>query len=218
LRFVFGANSLWRARGWFIADIEPVAAEALTVGFVPRWDGNLSWHWPWAGAGDPLFRVETRPDPDAAWQLVFEENLEPIGAQQYGVAGSRVLPSLTGSARQRHQIRVLGPRPAGQVASQPIVVYPDGDDGVTMVLSEPWPNPAHGAVRLVLDIPSGNTAVLRILDVRGRLVTTRHYEAGQQLAVWDGRAGNGAQVASGIYYLRLEGSGPVLTRKVVLVH
>ncbi len=218
LRFVFGANSLWRARGWFIADIEPVAAEALTVGFVPRWDGNLSWHWPWAGAGYPLFRVETRADQDAAWQLVFEENLEPIGTQQYGVASSRVLASLTGADRQRHQVRVLGPRPSGQVASQAIVVYPDGGDGVKMVLGTPWPNPARDAVRFLLDIPTGNKGVLRIFDVRGHLVTTRHYEAGQQLVVWDGRADSGAQVASGIYYLRLEGSGPVLTRKVVLVH
>ena len=85
-------------------------------------------------------------------------------------------------------------------------------------MGTPWPNPAGGEVRFLLDIPNDSKGVLRIYDVRGRLVQTRQFDAGQQLVVWDGRSENGARVASGIYYLRLEGSGPVLTRKVVLIH
>ncbi len=218
LRLVFGANSLWRARGWFIADIEPVLASETPVGFVAEWNGDLSWSWPWSAAGDPVFRVETRSDGGSAWSTVLEESLEPVGAQRYGVPGSTILAALSGAARQRHQIRIVGPRPAGRVASQQIVVYPDGGDGVTAVMGEPWPNPANGEVRFLLDIPTDSKGLLRIYDVRGRLILTRHFDAGQQLVVWDGRSENGARAATGIYYIRLEGSGPVLTRKVVLIH
>ena len=69
-----------------------------------------------------------------------------------------------------------------------------------------------------LDIPAGDEAVLKIYDVRGRLVRTARYGAGRRFVAWDGRSASGARAAAGLYLLRLEGTGPVLTRKVVLLH
>jgi len=218
LRLVFASNTLWRARGWFIADIEAIAAESAYKTFALTWDGDLHWSWPWPAAGDLWFAIESRADDEAPWQPVLDELFEPDGVQTYGVSGARILAELNLSRRQRHQVRVIGRRPAGDVASAAIVIYPDGGDGAAVRLGDPWPNPSPGLVRFLLEVPASGTGVLHIYGLRGRRIQTLRYGPGQHLAVWDGRDNDGARVAAGIYYLRLEGTGPVVTRKVVLIH
>ncbi len=218
LRLVFGSNTLWRARGWFIAEIEALVGEPEVTAFLPSWDGDLHWRWPWRDAGDPWFAIETRSGDLAPWVPLLEGLFEPEGVQTYGISGTRILAALTINARHRHQIRVIGRRPVGEVASSAIVIYPDGGDGAKVLLGEPWPNPSAGLVRFQLEVPVNGRGILKIYDLRGRRVQTLPYGPGQHLALWDGRDQDGVRVAAGIYYLRLEGSGPVLTRKVVLIH
>jgi len=218
LRLVFGANTRWRARGWFIADMEAVTGPSTAPGFLPQWDGNLHWTWPWTNAADPYFLVQSRPDDEAAWAFVLDGMFAATDGQNFGVAGSRVLAALGGGERHRHQVRVVGRRPAGEVASRAVVIYPDGGDGQKIIMGDPWPNPTVGTVRFMLDVPAGRVGTLRVFDLRGRLLLTRQFGPGQQMVVWDGRSDSGARAAAGVYYFRLEGTGSVLTRKVVLIH
>jgi len=218
LRLVFAANSVWRARGWFVADIEPLPTGDGIVDFAATWDGDLVWTWPWAGLATIPFSVETRRDPGAQWVLVQSGDFAAGVSGSYRLDGSLIAGSLNGGARHRHELRVVGLRPSGMVASQATVVYPDGGDGRGEVLGAPWPNPAAGPIRFLLAVPAGHTATLRIFDARGRLVLSRNYAAGEQLVTWDGHNSTGARMAAGVYYLRLEGTGPILQRKVVLLH
>ncbi|HEX7077680.1 MAG TPA: S8 family serine peptidase [Candidatus Eisenbacteria bacterium] len=93
-----------------------------------------------------------------------------------------------------------------------------------VVLFQSRPNPAHRAT----DIPftlggSGATvhASLRIFDARGRLVRTLldsdEPTARRYVIRWDGRDQNGATVASGIYYYRLNAAEREETRRLVLL-
>ncbi len=218
LRLVFGANRLWRARGWFVADLEVIRSESGVVEFVPRWTGDLVWPWPWDTRQTLLFQVETRPDAETDWQQILTQDVAPDAAGLYRIPGSQLSGIADLGPRHRHQIRIVGKRPPGEVASRPVVLYPDGGDGRTAVMGTPWPNPARGEVRLMLDIPLDRSATLRVYNVRGQLVSTRRFAAGGQLVVWDGQTTTGARAPAGPYFLRLEGTGQVLTRKVVLLH
>ena len=69
----------------------------------------------------------------------------------------------------------------------------------------PWPNPARGAVTLVLDVPDLGMAEIQLLDAAGRLVRTFHRPAGGAgtLAVrWDGADEQGRAAPAGLYFAR----------------
>lgn len=82
------------------------------------------------------------------------------------------------------------------------------------------PNPAPGGratARFVL--PRDAAVSVRIYDASGRLVrdlADGWYERGEHSVNWDGRDAGGVEVASGIYWMHLEGDGVARTRKVVV--
>jgi predicted outer membrane repeat protein len=82
------------------------------------------------------------------------------------------------------------------------------------------PNPfaSSTAIEFSLDAPS--PVSLTVHDASGRLVTTildGPWGAGTHTATWNGRDARGAEVASGVYFLRLEAAaGPAAARAVVL--
>ena len=89
---------------------------------------------------------------------------------------------------------------------------------VPFSLGLPWPNPANGSVRVLVDVPNGGQGDLGIYDLRGRRILERVVGAGSHLLEWDGLDNHGRRVASGTYIIRLEGSGPAVMRKVVLLN
>jgi hypothetical protein len=216
-RAVFASNTIWRARGWFIASLEALD-EVPRSSFPVAWTGDLEWEWPFA-ARDVGFEVQYRAADRREWEdmLVPGPSYDPATAR-YRLDGELVLAGLPGVPRTRHELRVTGPHPKGGIASRPVVVYPDGGGGQPVLLAQPWPNPGNPPIRFRLDVPVARTAKVSIFDLRGRLVRSLVYPAGSHLGVWDGRDHGGKAAASGTYYLRLEGSGPVTTRKVVLIH
>lgn len=73
-------------------------------------------------------------------------------------------------------------------------------------LSAPRPNPAAGAQRFELALPSAGAARLAIVDLAGRHVVTLCdglRTAGSHAVSWDGRDGGGHAVAPGLYFARL---------------
>jgi flagellar hook assembly protein FlgD len=61
---------------------------------------------------------------------------------------------------------------------------------------------------------------VRIYDVSGRLVRTLFSgvkDAGRYSLAWNGANDRGAEVASGIYFYKMEANGFNLTRKMVML-
>ncbi|NOZ57345.1 MAG: T9SS type A sorting domain-containing protein, partial [Calditrichaeota bacterium] len=86
-------------------------------------------------------------------------------------------------------------------------------------LSAGYPNPFNARTVFVYRVPAGKFS-LSIYDVRGHLVrrVTGQSTTGELgRVVWDGRDSLGQSVATGVYVVRLQASGQVATRKVVLV-
>jgi hypothetical protein len=90
----------------------------------------------------------------------------------------------------------------------------------TTFLAANVPNPFSSSTTLHFRMGREGKAVLRVYDASGRLVRHLercHYPAGYHQTAWDGRDANGASVAPGVYFVRLETNHRAHTRRVVVV-
>jgi hypothetical protein len=83
-----------------------------------------------------------------------------------------------------------------------------------------YPNPFNPVTRIRFTLDRSAQVSLRVFDVQGRAVRTlfdSYLSAGPRVVDWDGRDDRGLSLASGTYFLRLQGGGTYLTRTVNLV-
>ncbi len=87
-------------------------------------------------------------------------------------------------------------------------------------LDQNYPNPFNPSTTIAYSLPARSKVSLCIYDQKGRLVRTlvdEEQPAGARAVVWDGRAGNGVPVASGVYFYRLKAGDLVQQKKMTLV-
>jgi hypothetical protein len=96
---------------------------------------------------------------------------------------------------------------------------PEGEAAGDVALAAPWPNPAAARTELEFTLPARGDATLSVYDVAGRLVA-RPFEglavAGPTRVAWDCRDAGGQDVASGVYFVKLEAAGTADVRKLVV--
>jgi len=83
-----------------------------------------------------------------------------------------------------------------------------------------YPNPFNPQTNIVYSLPSEGRAELAVYDVRGRrlvVLVDRVEGAGRHSVVWNGRDENGSEMASGVYFVRLQFAREVQSQKIVLV-
>ena len=84
-----------------------------------------------------------------------------------------------------------------------------------------FPNPMNPQTTITFDLPKQVAVSLRIYDVSGRLVRTQLdgqiVDQGRREVMWNGRDDTGKQVASGVYFYRLEAGEFSETKRMVLV-
>jgi hypothetical protein len=83
-----------------------------------------------------------------------------------------------------------------------------------------YPNPFNPLTNISFRVEQDTRVNLRIYDVHGRLVRTLVDEmmaAGPKRVTWDGRDDLGRSMASGAYYLRLQGGGTQVSRTLNLL-
>jgi flagellar hook assembly protein FlgD len=90
-----------------------------------------------------------------------------------------------------------------------------------MVLRGSSPNPFSAETVIQLEVPPHMTAAVAIYNAAGRRVrqfdlpTSR--EGGLRVLTWDGRDEAGRELASGVYFYRLEANGEFVERKMILL-
>jgi hypothetical protein len=80
------------------------------------------------------------------------------------------------------------------------------------------PNPAGAESRLDYTLAEARHVDIAVYDVAGRRVRVLESglrAAGQHFATWDGRAADGSQAPSGVYFFRLRSAETVLSSRVV---
>lgn len=87
-------------------------------------------------------------------------------------------------------------------------------------LSQNHPNPFNPTTIINFVVPKQDNVKIVIYDAMGREVNQLMNDvlpAGKHQIIWNGVDGNGAKVASGIYFYRLESSSTTLTKKMILM-
>lgn len=90
----------------------------------------------------------------------------------------------------------------------------------SMMLGAAAPNPFRSEVRFAYALPRAGEVKLVVRDVTGRPIKTLvngQVNPGSYTATWNGRAENGAKVASGVYFYTLTADKTTLTRKLTLL-
>ena len=83
-----------------------------------------------------------------------------------------------------------------------------------------WPNPFHGQVSIAFSLQSAAPVQMEVFDVAGRRVWSSRVAQlglGRHFLDWNGRTDSGSLVASGIYFIRVQGPGVAVSRRVVCV-
>lgn len=111
---------------------------------------------------------------------------------------------------------LIGALPVGCPATE----VPDAREGVVFgAFGAPFPNPADGGIQYTLTLASADRVLVRVFDVRGRLVETlvnRALSPGSHTFSWNPRSGDGARLVGGVYFLRMNVGAVKETRRVVL--
>jgi DNA-binding beta-propeller fold protein YncE len=132
-----------------------------------------------------------------------------------------------------------GAEPRGIAVARPVAVGSAEEEGpkleteisidtnglpTAFFLEQSYPNPFNATTRIVYAVPvsdEGGTVVeLVVYDILGRrvrLLAQGHHAAGTYNVEWDGRDGQGRQVASGLYLVSLRGPAFTQTRKAILL-
>jgi hypothetical protein len=83
------------------------------------------------------------------------------------------------------------------------------------------PNPFNPSTRIAFELPAPARVSMTIHNAAGRLVRTliddEERDRGTHVITWDGRDEDGAAVASGVYFCRVDAEGLRLTRRMVLL-
>jgi flagellar hook assembly protein FlgD len=87
-------------------------------------------------------------------------------------------------------------------------------------LSQNYPNPFNPSTTIRFSIPKQGKASLKIYNILGQEVETVVDDvlpAGSHSIRWEGTSNSNRQVATGVYFYRLESGGFVATRKLLLL-
>jgi len=87
-------------------------------------------------------------------------------------------------------------------------------------LQQNFPNPANPVTNIVYELPVNSHVKIMIYNLQGELVRTLFTGAqgpGRYPLLWEGADESGAQVASGLYFLRMDADGFTDMKKIMLV-
>ena len=87
-------------------------------------------------------------------------------------------------------------------------------------LIQNYPNPFNPSTQIKFNLTKTDNVVLRVYDILGKEIRTLVNEkmnAGEKTAVWDGFDNTGKAVASGTYFVKLETSAGVDSKKMTLL-
>jgi hypothetical protein len=87
-------------------------------------------------------------------------------------------------------------------------------------VSQNYPNPFNPYTSIRLSMPQAGRVTAELFNARGqrvRVLVDDFLTAGEHLLKWDGRNESGVDVASGVYFYRIEATGLSETRKMLLL-
>ncbi len=121
-----------------------------------------------------------------------------------------------------YEICVVATTDAGTIITscQTVVVMPGEMGGEEEVKSGNYPNPFNPSTTIAFTLPNASdveVAVYNVLGQQVRSLVDQHMTAGEHSVVWDGRADNGSQLSSGVYFYRITADNVDVTKKMMML-
>ncbi len=91
---------------------------------------------------------------------------------------------------------------------------------VSFELLQNYPNPFNPETIISFSLPEQTDVTLEIINILGkkvRVLIDEPFAAGRHAVVWDGRNDNGAEVASGVYFYRIQTENIHQTKKMLFL-
>ncbi len=89
-----------------------------------------------------------------------------------------------------------------------------------LALSNAFPNPSAGRVRMGLSLPHESLVEFTVHDLQGRMVwrsRPQRVRAGRHDLEWSGRTSAGQRVGAGLYLARVTVDGRIMTRRLAIL-
>ncbi len=152
-----------------------------------------------------LWLVKTNSDGDTLWTTTVGDTglkagigLVELAEGEYAVVG---LTSPTGDAPPFNAWLVRFGDPTAQSTTPAVAGVPEA-----YALHANYPNPFNPRTTIGFDLPVAAAVTLMVYDILGREIRrleNRQMGAGYHQAVWNGRADDGREVPTGIYFARI---------------
>jgi len=96
------------------------------------------------------------------------------------------------------------------------------NDGLPLLIEiiPPYPNPFNNAITIPFIVPEASMVEMNVYDINGRHVSRLHRDflrEGVYRTQWDGRSGEGIQICSGVFFVRLTSSSGNATKRIILI-
>jgi len=196
--------------GYSVDNIVPPSPTGLTVAYNAPGGTNISWD----GSDEPdvvLYRIyrDIEASFDPAPEDLVHETPDTLWVD-------------TVEDGYLYYYRVSAVDDAGNESGRAATETTTDADGQpsAVVLHQNVPNPFNPTTLIRFELPARAHVRLLVFDVRGRLVRTLvdgELQPGGQEIAWNGRDGDGRNVASGVYFYRLETPYTLVSRKMVLL-
>jgi hypothetical protein len=182
----------------------PIAGATISnVGFHdPDTDAGNDWAFTNDGTNLTWATDDFATNPDAnalEYQSMFNFRFDASTAPVTAVATGLLFQPGVGTS---FEIATETPSSGGAVDVS-VIPGPAGE----LTLSANEPNPFSAGTRLSFSLPTPQAARLSVVDVAGRtvrVVLDRVAPSGVTQVNWDGRDTSGSEVASGVYFFRLD--------------
>ena len=174
-----------------------------------------------AGYSSELYNGTNSGDAADVWNSGTQTSFDSVGTA-YPVTYLNGTNSTTGGARTLTAIRAI-PAASAAMACSMFVGVPTGVEGEPAAVSVPavfalqnaWPNPARGQVNFKYQLPQAAMVDLKVYNVLGQKIKT--FEMGVQNPGYYSIKWSAANVAEGVYFIRLQAGNYQATKKFVVV-
>ncbi|UCH85524.1 MAG: T9SS type A sorting domain-containing protein [Candidatus Latescibacterota bacterium] len=184
-------------------DIDATGAVTNTIGFFTPMNGNFYFQPPYVAG----FMATSAAPTGSPWEqiMIQDATRSPNG---YTISGTFALDCSD------------CPRGTFSLTLCDIVGIEEQLPALSSELHPTYPNPFNPQTTIEYSLRESGRVSLRIYDIAGRLVRTLLSEektAGTYTTIWNGRDDNGAEVSSGVYFVRFEAGGDVHAQKIVFL-
>jgi hypothetical protein len=216
IRFRFGSDNAVHMEGWYIDDVEirpnevPEAPQSLTASITA---GRVDLSWSYAGygldqEGDLYFNIY-RNDVKIDSMVDYHSYVDILDGQEAGTYAYYVtaqIDEIESGPSNLESVEYNGTA----VENQDNLLIPND-----FVLDQNYPNPFNPITTIRFGLPHEAHLTLKVYNILGQKVATLVDEvkpAGYHIIHW-----NADQLASGLYFTRMEAGSKILMTKMLLL-